>query len=377
MKYFIIDTVNNLIFIPLSNKYGNIIEYTYTELKNFEKIRMHSFSLCSKRNAKNIYAWTSTDHVNMHEIIYGKKAMRGFRLDHINSHGLDNRSCNLRLLTDAENSFNRKPSSDDYLGVNFHVGSNKWTSEILYKGERYHLGYFNTPEEVAKQYDIYSELFYPGIRYHLNQINGKDSLTKKEIEDIRNNPDKYKALFENRKRNLPKNISKSKEGFRFERVEKIYFVNREEAEEYLKDVKEKFPEIASLKKLEIQENKSENGDEISIRLKFSKYNEYMDPLLELKKEVEDFMQFMEIRRRERVIAKIDEYRNKDGIATIKVFHGDTDSYYDVQLDDEDWKLLVFYNWYDNKGYATNKISVLCILRYFQDVFLLSMLIVAL
>ena len=45
-RYFLIDVENNLIFIPLSNKYKNIIDYTVTNINQLDKIRIYNFYLC-------------------------------------------------------------------------------------------------------------------------------------------------------------------------------------------------------------------------------------------------------------------------------------------------------------------------------------------
>jgi hypothetical protein len=76
--------------------------------------------------------------------------------DHINHNKLDNRKENLRICTEAENVHNTRISRNNtsgYKGVTFHKRDKKWQTQIRSgQGKRY-LGYFNTAEEAAKNYD--------------------------------------------------------------------------------------------------------------------------------------------------------------------------------------------------------------------------------
>jgi len=77
-------------------------------------------------------------------------------IDHINGDRTDNRLCNLRLATNAENQMNRaKPCSTNnsgFLGVNFNKQANKFAARIQIEGKRVHIGYFETPEEASAAY---------------------------------------------------------------------------------------------------------------------------------------------------------------------------------------------------------------------------------
>ncbi len=77
-------------------------------------------------------------------------------IDHINGDRLDNRLCNLRLATNAENQENRvKPcctNNAGFLGVNFNKHAGKFAARIQVNGKRIHVGYFDTPEEASSAY---------------------------------------------------------------------------------------------------------------------------------------------------------------------------------------------------------------------------------
>ena len=66
-------------------------------------------------------------------------------VDHINGDRMDNRLCNLRLVTKAENAKNRRPTKTSVSGLNGVVWRNdsmKWRSFIRYNNALMHLGSF-------------------------------------------------------------------------------------------------------------------------------------------------------------------------------------------------------------------------------------------
>jgi hypothetical protein len=74
-------------------------------------------------------------------------------VDHIDSNPLNNRLCNLRLITNRENcSKERTHKSGLPVGVSFHKSTNKYQSKIFYNGKQKYLGLFNTIEDASKAY---------------------------------------------------------------------------------------------------------------------------------------------------------------------------------------------------------------------------------
>lgn len=68
-------------------------------------------------------------------------------LDHINQNKIDNRICNLRSVSNKENTWNSKSK-----GYTWDKRSNKWLSRIMVDNKSKHLGYFNTEEEAKLAY---------------------------------------------------------------------------------------------------------------------------------------------------------------------------------------------------------------------------------
>ena len=97
----------------------------------------------------------------MHRVILNTP--NGLQSDHKNHNGIDNRACNLRTCTAAENCHNRLPSrkgSSRYKGVYFKTVLGKFGAQIMYKYINYHLGYRKSEIECAKLYDAKAkELF--------------------------------------------------------------------------------------------------------------------------------------------------------------------------------------------------------------------------
>jgi len=71
-------------------------------------------------------------------------------MDHINGDKSDDRWCNLREVTNAENMRNRpknKNNKSGVTGVRWYKGSMKWRAEIRVEGKSLYLGSYDTKEE--------------------------------------------------------------------------------------------------------------------------------------------------------------------------------------------------------------------------------------
>lgn len=80
----------------------------------------------------------------------------GELVDHINGNKLDCRRSNLRIVTNAQNLWNRgitAHNTSGYKGVTYCSDTGRWRAEIRVNRKRIHLGRFDHPEEAAKAYD--------------------------------------------------------------------------------------------------------------------------------------------------------------------------------------------------------------------------------
>lgn len=168
-----VDVRAKLCSYDLSGEYG--IGYTaqgdifYFDKEDYETIKDYPWHKAAK-----------TDYMYAHVRINGKRpfvlmhrlimnAPKGMFVDHIggNETRNDNRRCNLRLVTPAQNIWNVKPPRDCEKGVRFHYG--KWESVIRANKNTIYLGTFNTYEEAAKARQDAEEKYHGEYSYKRSQ----------------------------------------------------------------------------------------------------------------------------------------------------------------------------------------------------------------
>lgn len=86
---------------------------------------------------------------------YLTNAGPGDIVDHANGDTMDNRLCNLRICTNAQNIANSKKyrsgKTSQFKGVCAY--GNRWRAQIMHRGQKKNLGLFSSEEEAAKAYD--------------------------------------------------------------------------------------------------------------------------------------------------------------------------------------------------------------------------------
>lgn len=91
---------------------------------------------------------------------------RNMQIDHINGIRDDNRICNLRIVSHAENCQNRrvpaKSNKSGFLGVSCLKGSNKFQARISFKGKQKFLGYFDNPKDAHDEYLKWKRMVHDG-----------------------------------------------------------------------------------------------------------------------------------------------------------------------------------------------------------------------
>jgi hypothetical protein len=74
------------------------------------------------------------------------------QIDHINCNKSDNRICNLRLASHADNQINKTIRSDNtsgYKGVSWWEARQKWVAKVCVNGKHKTVGYFDSAEDAA------------------------------------------------------------------------------------------------------------------------------------------------------------------------------------------------------------------------------------
>lgn len=96
-------------------------------------------------------------HIFMHRDILGLTSADKVDVDHINGSGFDNRKCNLRICSRAENSHNNmkndRTCSSHFKGVSWNKFTKRWGAKTIVDGKRIHLGYFPDELAAAQAYD--------------------------------------------------------------------------------------------------------------------------------------------------------------------------------------------------------------------------------
>ena len=124
--------------------------------------KVSHFKWCAKRSGNRYYAVAyikgggrrCNKQISMHRLIlnyYGP-----MDVDHINGNQLDNRKCNLRIVTRSQNNLNQQSprgGSSRYKGVYFDKRKNRFVAELTISGERVLSKQFKNEIDAAKAYD--------------------------------------------------------------------------------------------------------------------------------------------------------------------------------------------------------------------------------
>ena len=127
--------------------------------------------------------------LRLHREIMGLKADDGKVIDHINHDKLDNRKCNLRVTTQAENCVNnikRCSNTIGHIGLRIAKNGNFYYSRIEKGGQAYNLLRTDDVVEAAQAYNIAADyLFGVGIGFRNRVLYPEQNFTCAVIEKIK------------------------------------------------------------------------------------------------------------------------------------------------------------------------------------------------
>lgn len=82
-------------------------------------------------------------------------------IDHINGEKDDNRWCNLREATHAQNMWNTRKLTTNrsgLQGVSWHMRVAKWCAQVSFNGKKIHIGYFDCPAAAHLAYVVWADI---------------------------------------------------------------------------------------------------------------------------------------------------------------------------------------------------------------------------
>jgi hypothetical protein len=211
-----IDRALGIIKIPLRNFRRHIIAYAKASIDKYELLSPYSYHAVKK--GRKIYAAACVNRVDtsMQELVIGKKAPPGHKIDHKNGNGLDNTNENLRFATDSQNAHNqtkKEGTSSRYFGVCWNKKLKKWTSGIVCKGEKYNLGGYDNEKDAAYIFDIWDLYLYGEFSVCNVDESGKPLLSDEMVNYIMTEkkiPEGYERKTVVKKSGLPRCIFNTK-----------------------------------------------------------------------------------------------------------------------------------------------------------------------
>lgn len=100
-------------------------------------------------------------HVLIHRYILNPPA--NMVIDHINGNKLDNRKCNLRVVTTHQNNMNRSKGvkgSSQYKGVSYIASRKRWMAGIQVNNKSINLGFYKSEVNAAQAYNFAAEKYF-------------------------------------------------------------------------------------------------------------------------------------------------------------------------------------------------------------------------
>ena len=145
---FIINDEDNIAIIIIYDNYGNFKNNFIIDKEDVVLISKYKWNINSTG-----YCRCSELKIDIHRFLLNLNSFNGDYVDHINGNRLDNRKCNLRIVTNQQNHFNLTNNglgNNNRKGVSFRKDRNKWRAYITIDGKQISLGLFETEEEAIK-----------------------------------------------------------------------------------------------------------------------------------------------------------------------------------------------------------------------------------
>ncbi len=129
-----------------------------------------------------------TDHHGRKLHYYLIDCPKGYEVDHISLDTLDNRSCNLRIVTHQQNQMNQpvqKNNQSGVAGVSFYPARRKFRARIKIGQRDIHLGYYGSFEEAVQARNVGMECMFGEYGRYNNVPQAPEWIRKSVIERCR------------------------------------------------------------------------------------------------------------------------------------------------------------------------------------------------
>lgn len=179
----------NVVYFNLYNTKSVKVAEFLIDLEDIERIKYHKWRVdtnnrvitgnCTESKPRKELSWVILNFNDSSKVI-----------DHINGNTLDNRKCNLRVCTQAENVCNKSFMSNNtsgFIGVSYSSSRKRWCPEIRKDFVRYHLGRYRTLEEAVYVRYIAEQLMFGEYRHRehdediLKLVSRLDEKTKSKL----------------------------------------------------------------------------------------------------------------------------------------------------------------------------------------------------
>jgi hypothetical protein len=132
------------LMLPLANRQGDVIAYALIDAQD-----SHLAAFRWSFDGRYVSRLSGPRRVRLHRLVLGLAKGDGLEGDHVNRDPLDNRRCNLRVVTHAQNAQNQGPrgTSSRHRGVGLFKRTGRWRARVKIDGTEHHLGYFSSEEE--------------------------------------------------------------------------------------------------------------------------------------------------------------------------------------------------------------------------------------
>ena len=159
------EETEEVVIISCYNKIGKITGKILIDKDDFDKVKHYQWHVENSRPSIQ-YAQASIPKgtIRLHKLIMPSN----LQIDHINHNGLDNRKCNLRICTNAENNrnkdFKRNPVSG-HKGIRYNPKVQSYYVRIMVNKKEISLGAYKTLENAIKARIEGEEKYFGNFRY--------------------------------------------------------------------------------------------------------------------------------------------------------------------------------------------------------------------